>query len=421
MCVVQKSELKQRRGKQEETKTTSIAQDAYDGGKAKGSKVKTDRRHGRMKKRVGTGKMLLFMTGFLSIVGGILYYFYSKYGINIFIGHGALDFKWSPYEWRKFIDDNDKTILLIGGPHRSGTTILWEAIKAHPEVVGFGDRSETGVDYSEGVLFQEVYPRFGVGLEFKKNFGAPKRVSGEDAENGDGMGRYALAPGVHWTKENHKELLEDASTLSKLLNRFAPYWDTTKSYGSNGLKRAKVWVEKSPQNAVLSSFLEGLYNMQVKEDGSVEPNKKSERTVTKFLYVTRHPIANTYAVDKFVKESMGGYIDFEVMFRNYIQLHKYMKEDENAMDSPAMWAKLEDFTQDPTNILKGIFQFLEVSTDDEIIADILDSLGEIRANPNAKYNDMYCSEGIQEYGNLAKKYEEEFKALNLGYELDICY
>ena len=108
------------------------------------------------------------------------------------------------------------------------------------------------------------------------------------------------------------------------------------------------------------------------------------------------------------------------MFRNYIQLHKYMKEDEHAMDSPAMWAKLEDFTQDPTNILKGIFQFLEVSTDDDIIADILDSLGEIRANPNAKYNAMYCSEGIQEYGDLAKKYEEEFKALNLGYELDIC-
>merc|ERR1712154_372924 len=108
------------------------------------------------------------------------------------------------------------------------------------------------------------------------------------------------------TKESKRDLLEDSSTLSKLLNRFGPYWDRTKAYGSDGLMRAKVWVEKSPQNGVLSSFLEGLYNMQVNEDGSVDTSAKPGRIATKFLYVTRHPIANTYAVDKFVKESMGG-------------------------------------------------------------------------------------------------------------------
>lgn len=412
--------VKQRKGSKKSE--TVEPDDNYDGDKKKGrdKKTKIDRRHGRPKKRVGTGKMLLFLTGFLTVVGGILYYFYSKYGLNILLGHGALDYKWSPYEWRRFIDDNEKTVLLIGGPHRSGTTILWEAIKAHPEVVGFGDRFETGVDYSEGVLFQEVYPRFGVGLEFKKNFGTPKRVTGEDDEKGDGMGRYALAPGVHWTKETKRDLLEDSSTLSKLLNRFGPYWDTTKAYGSDGLKRAKVWVEKSPQNGVLSSFLEGLYNMQVNEDGSVDTSAKPERIATKFLYVTRHPIANTYAVDKFVKESMGGFIDFEIMFRNYIQLHKYMKEDEAVMDSPVMWAKLEDFTADPVKVLKGIFEFLEVSASGEVIADVLKSIGEVRPNPNGKYDAKYCSEGIKEYGDLAKKYEADFKALDLGYEMDIC-
>ena len=97
-----------------------------------------------------------------------------------------------------------------------------------------------------------------------------------------------------------------------------------------------------------------------------------------------------------------------------------MKEDEAAMDSPVMWAKLEDFTADPVKVLKGIFEFLEVSTSDEVIADILKSIGEVRPNPNGKYDAKYCSEGIKEYGDLAKKYEADFKALDLGYEMDIC-
>ncbi|GMI23719.1 hypothetical protein TrCOL_g3179 [Triparma columacea] len=402
--------IKQRKGEKNKSVTS---EDAKEDDKIYNADKQSTRKSGE----VSFGTMLLFMTVFLGAIGCNLYYFYSKYGIHIFLGHGARDFTWTPYEWRNYIDENENTVLLIGGPHRSGTTILWEAIKSHPDVAGFGDPFETGVDYSEGILFQEVYPRFGVGLEFKKNFGAPN-----ENEKNDGVGRYALLPGVHWTKENKKELLQDSSTLSRLLNRFAPFWDKNKKVGSDGLNKSKVWVEKSPQNGVLSTFLEGIYNMPVMEDGSVDlsSSAKPKRSATKFLYTTRHPIGNVYAIDKFVKESMGGFIDFEILLRNYIQLHKYMRIDEGNLESPIMWARLEDFTSNPPKVLKEVFGFLDVSNTDDVIDDILKEVGDVHSNPNGKYVKKWCAEGIKEHGHLLDKYGDDLKALDLGYDLDLC-
>jgi hypothetical protein len=414
--------IKQRKGKRDTTtNSNSKGDDGYNADKdKKPAKNKTNRPY-RVKKKVSLAKILLTIFFIISLAMAVLYHYYSKYGPAIIFGQGLKDFDWTPYRWRKFIDDNDKTILVIGGPHRSGTTVIWEAIKAHPEIVGFGSRFETGVDYSEGVLLQEVYPRFGVGLEFKKNFGVPGRAKGGDTETQDGLGRYALLPHVHWTKENKKDLLENPNTLSKLLNRFAPYWDKTIDYGEDGLQRAKVWVEKSPQNGVLSTFLEGLYNMPVLANGTVDLNAiPRKKTCTKFLYMTRHPIANTYAVDKFVREAMGGYIDFEILFRNYVKLHEYMFMDKEAMDSPAMWAKLEDFAWDPEGTLTEIFKFLDVASDPATVKSVLDKVGEIKSNPNEKYLLEWCTNGRKEHGDLLDRYRQTFKELKLGYDLDFC-
>ncbi len=420
--------VKQRKGKKSASAvSTKESKSTYNADKDKPKRGKMDKRKVPQKsrrKKLTLGSLLLFLSVIISIAGGVLYYFYRRYGPAMLLGQNWKDYNWTPYEWRKFIDDNDKTILLIGGPHRSGTTILWEGIKAHPEIVGFGDTFETGVDYSEGVLMQEVYPRFGVGLEFKKNFGSAMKASGEDDETSDGIGRYALVPSVHWTKENKSFKLEDSSNLSKLLNRFGPYWDKNSKFKSDGMMKAKVWVEKSPQNGVLSTFLEGLYNMPVKEDGSVDLSNTgamgSKRSVTKFIYATRHPIYNVYATDKFVRESMGGYIDFEILLRNYIQLHKYMKMDEEALESPVMWAHLEDFTSNPSKVLKEIYDFVDVSSDDATIANVLKSIRPVHSNPNEKYRAQWCQHGIQKHGHLIEKYADDLKALDLGYDMDVC-
>ena len=55
------------------------------------------------------------------------------------------------------------TFLHVGGPHRGGTTVLWRALRTHPQISGFADK--TGADLSEGIFLQQVYPTFGIGNE----------------------------------------------------------------------------------------------------------------------------------------------------------------------------------------------------------------------------------------------------------------
>ena len=428
--------LRQRRGKeskeqkqqqqQQQTKQSKRDNDDNDKKKKKKKIASQPQMPRKYKKKISGGQAILFVLAVVGCTGLVLFHFYKMYGPTMFLGQGWKDFDLEPFQWRKYLDNHDKTILLVGGPHRSGTTIVWKAISAHPEVVGFGDTFETGADYSEGILFQDVYPAFGVGMEFRKNFAGSgiHKARGEDdveLKSGGGLGQYALLPEshVHMTKENHKGKLDDPSTLSRLLNRFGPYWDSSKDYGEDGLKRAKVWIEKSPQNIVLSSFLEGVYNMPIEEDGSlgtaVESNKKS---VTKFLFMTRHPIANVLATDIFIQEAMGGFRDFEVMLRNYIQMHKYALSDAKDLNSPHMWVKLEDFTTNPGKVLESIFSFLEVPSDNTTIAKVLEDVGHIKADPNAKYMMQWCDSKIKEHGDLIPKYNDEIKALGLGYDLE---
>ena len=282
--------VRQRRGKEKKDKATPSTNGDDDNGKKK-KLAKTSLQSKYVRKKASGKQALLFLFGVLSITGAILYHFYSLYGPAILLGNGWKDYDIEPYQWRRYLDGHDKTILLIGGPHRSGTTVVWNAIASHPDAVGFGSTFETGADYSEGILFQNVYPRFGVGMEFSANFGSlAKKAKGEedvDPQQG-GLGQWALLPEsyVHMTKENHKGKLDDAKTLSNLMNRFAPFWDSNKKYGGEGgLKKAKVWIEKSPQNIVLSSFLEGIYNMPIEEDGPVgnsKMNKKKSESLNLF-------------------------------------------------------------------------------------------------------------------------------------------
>lgn len=50
---------------------------------------------------------------------------------------------------------DDKTLIFIGGLHRSGTSLLHEILRRHPAVSGFAN---TGVPKDEGQHLQTVYP-----------------------------------------------------------------------------------------------------------------------------------------------------------------------------------------------------------------------------------------------------------------------
>ncbi len=421
--------LKQRRGKAEKREQAKASNRDDDDKKKKQKKPQKLTPAPKHKKKVKAYQALLFVGCILGLAGLILYHFYNLYGPTMFLGKGYRDYNIEPYQWRKYLDDHDKTILLVGGPHRSGTTIMWKAVTTHPEVAGFGDPFASGADYSEGILMQDVYPAFGVGMEFRRNLPGAKmqnKMSGDkhdevDVQQNGGLGQYALLPEeyVHFTKKNHKGKLDDPTTLSKLLNRFAPCWDSDEKYGGkDGLQKAKVWVEKSPQNIVLSDFLEGVYNMPIQEDGTISTEgRSSKKTVTKFLFMTRHPIPNILATDIFIQEAMGGKRDLELLLRNYIQMHKYGQGDAKKLDSLYLWVKFEDFVANPAKILKGIYSFLDVPNDDKSIEMILEKVGEIKADPNLKYKRQWCEDKLKTHKYLVPKYNDEIKALGLGYDL----
>lgn len=160
--------------------------------------------------------------------------------------------------------------------------------------------------------------------------------------------------------------------------------------------------------------------MPIKADGTVDSSEKPQRSATKFIHVTRHQIANTYATEKFVRDAMGANIDFEILLKNYIALHKYMKMDEKALESPVMWVHVEDFTSDPTKVLTQVFKFLNVSANGAVIQSVLNNMPDVKTGINDKYFKIWCKEGVLKHGYLIEKYAEELKQLELGYDLDIC-
>lgn len=324
------------------------------------------------------------MFGILAFTCGVIGYVYSMYGSTFFLPQGYFDYNWTAGQWRKHLDDG-RTVLLIGGPHKSGTTILWDAIRHHPELSGFGDSFDTGVSYSEGILMQNVYPKFGIGMEFRR----------DNAKKMEGLGKYALANEnlVHWTEERPEA--KQMENLALLMNRFAPFWDNV---------NATVLVEKSPPNAVISRFLDALYNV----------NSTSNRPVTKFLFITRHPIANAYSHEKV----MLGTVKFRHLLENYVKVHEYMINDMPKLRNTPKLVRLEDFTMKPEKTLKSIFKWLGVDSSNEMVHDMLyNQLSRpIERDPNAKYRKIWCQKNI-ENNDSVNVFQKRLDKLKLGYDM----
>eukprot|EP00816_Leptocylindrus_hargravesii_P011675 CAMPEP_0196812494 /NCGR_PEP_ID=MMETSP1362-20130617/26925_1 /TAXON_ID=163516 /ORGANISM="Leptocylindrus danicus, Strain CCMP1856" /LENGTH=383 /DNA_ID=CAMNT_0042188181 /DNA_START=12 /DNA_END=1163 /DNA_ORIENTATION=- len=320
------------------------------------------------------------------ITFGVIGYVYCMYGSTFFLPPGYFDYKWTAEQWREHLDADGRTMLLIGGPHKSGTTILWDAIRQHPELSSFGDSFDTGVSYSEGILMQSVYPKFGIGMEFRR----------DNANKMEGLGKYALANEnlVHWTEDRPEA--KQMENLALLMNRFAPFWDNV---------NATVLVEKSPPNAVISRFLDALYNV----------NSTSNRPVTKFLFITRHPIANAYSHEKVLL----GQVKFNHLLENYVKVHEYMINDMPKLRNRPKLVRLEDFAMKPSETLKSIFEWLGVDSSDEIVHDILyNKLSRpVDHDPNAKYRKIWCEKKINKANEAIKAFQKRLSKLKLGYDI----
>lgn len=314
---------------------------------------------------------------------------YRKYGASMFLGHKTFDLKHSPAEWKHILAN--KTILLIGGPHRGGTTLLWKAITSHPDISGLGSTFVTGVDYSEGILLQDVYPSMGVGLEslqrHQRKSSAPQ-----------GVGRYALA------KEERVHLLPTDPRITprnaaKVWNRFGAYWNLSQP----------ILAEKSPPTAVMSRFLESLYNVPVFDNAT-------DAIQVRFLFVTRHPIANALAHYNLLPSTTTTSLD--TLLRNYAQIHTYLFQDMPHLQHPPLLVRLEDLCADPTAVLDQVSTWLSLPAEQpsQKSSTIPHDHLQIQSDPNAKYRAAYCGSASSRPDQLAWL-QTQVDAWGLGYDV----
>jgi hypothetical protein len=301
-------------------------------------------------------------------------YCYNRYGSNFFIPYELTRLTHSGEEWQAML--RTRTVALIGGPHRGGTSVLWESLAAHPLVSAFGDSFATGADHSEGMFVQTVYPRFGIGSEFNRGHAGGKA---QQSWRPVGLGRYALGTeaAVHWT-ETHARVTPRHQAL--LLNEFGRFWNLTEGPGA-----PTVLLEKSPPNAVLARFLQALLNQGNGDWAPTPPHfGGAPRSVVRFVFITRHPVANMHAhraLSACAREQPRS------LLLNYLKIHEYLEADEPSLQA-ARRLTLESLAAEPQAHIEALWAWLGLPPAPEAAAR---AAARIRPDPNKRYRDGHCA------------------------------
>ncbi|GGW86979.1 sulfotransferase family protein [Alteromonas halophila] len=190
----------------------------------------------------------------------------------------------------------NKNFIFLAGHHRSGTSLLHEILKEHPEISGF---SNTGVPEDEGQHLQTVYKP-------ATEFGGP--------------GKYIFNPASQMTEEHP---LATSKSAELLLAQWGKYYDNSKSH----------FIEKSPPNLIRTRFFQKIF-----------PNSK-------FIVILRHPIAVSYATKKWSKTSVKSLIEHTVLG------YEVFMEDKKKLNNVYV-LRYEDFVKNPQVEIDAVFDFL---------------------------------------------------------------
>jgi Sulfotransferase family len=138
--------------------------------------------------------------------------------------------------------------VFLAGLHRSGTSLLTQALADHPDASTF---SATGFPEDEGQFLQRVFP-------IAKIYG--------------GAGRFGFHPQSHLTERSP---LATAENGIRLRSEWSRHWDLSK----------RVLIEKSPPNLLKLRFLQQAFPEAI------------------FVVAIRHPIAVALATQKWSRTS----------------------------------------------------------------------------------------------------------------------
>lgn len=288
----------------------------------------------------------------------------------------------------------DNTLVFIAGLHRSGTSPLFNLLKAHPDISGFEIPGGAEREH-EGQHLQTVYP--------------------PDNEIG-GPGYFALDPSAHLTESS---TLANSNSRDALIADWVKHWDTQKPY----------LLEKSPPNVVRTRFLQALF------PGS------------KFILITRHPIAASLATVKWMgwphyhvttrgSQSKGATVNIRLstesdydsfyedsqlhmesmiytLFRNWHAAHRSFEDDSTYL-SNIVRIRYEDLTENTDSVMKNVLGFIGASATDKLRHEDLKNSNTTYFN---EWNSMLGSSISKAYANFL---EQEFGQffLEYGYTLD---
>jgi hypothetical protein len=188
------------------------------------------------------------------------------------------------------------TFIFICGLHKSGTSLLHEIMRTHPQISGFRN---TGVVMDEGQFLQSVFP--------------PAYVYG-------GQGRFGFHQEMHMTESHPDANKETASTLFR---QWSAYWDLSLPF----------LVEKSPPNILRTRFLQALF------PGSF------------FIIVLRHPAAVAEATAKTVN------ISLERLVEHTVHCYELMKDDLPFLKQYYI-LRYEDLCREPQPVLDELFTLI---------------------------------------------------------------
>ena len=223
--------------------------------------------------------------------------------------------------------NNHKYIFVIG-LHKSGTSIFANLLKEHPEISGFHD---TGFPEDEGQFLQTVFPA-------AKVYGGP--------------GKFGFNKVMHYT-ENSSVLTPE--NRDKLKREWSSHWDLSKPF----------LLEKSPPNLLKTRFLQEIF-----------PHSY-------FIVITRHPLAVSYATQKWSKTTIDSLI------KHWYKCYKIFKEDEKYLNN-VLYVRYEDIVNGSIQTIQNISKFLKINN------------FSIEKKFDAKVNDNYTELWLQETNSLSR-------------------
>ncbi len=192
---------------------------------------------------------------------------------------------------------NHKFVFLVG-LHKSGTSMLANILKEHPKISGF---QNTKFPEDEGQFLQSIFP-------IAKVYGGP--------------GVFGFNKEMHLTETSP---LLTKENKSKLFNEWASYWDLSKPY----------LLEKSPPNLLKTRFLQEVF-----------PDSF-------FIVIHRHPIAVSYATQKWSKTSIDS------LLKHWYVSYNIFQDDQNKLKK-VLQIRYEDLLNNPDKTLKTISKFLNI-------------------------------------------------------------